>query len=89
MGGPHGRRSHVDALDKRHQRAAQNLRARCRLSVNPCPAALVHVNPLVRETQTIAPIRRLAPYASLRPLLSAVSPAQTYRARPVRVSESP
>ena len=36
-------------------------RTRCRLIVNPCPAAFVQVNPLVRETQTIAPIRLLVP----------------------------
>ena len=50
---------------------------RVRLIVKPRFAALVHVSPLDRETQTIAPIRRVAPYATLGPVLSAVSPAQT------------
>lgn len=68
---------------------AQNRRRRSRLIVKPCFAALVQVNPAVRETHVIAPIRLLAPYASLGPTLSAVSPAQTYRARPTRSSESP
>ena len=70
--GPH----RAPRRDKCHQWRCQNRVTLLRLILNPCPAALVQVNPDVCETHTIAPIRRVAPYASLGPVLSAVSPAQ-------------